>query len=101
MAPYTAPQAVQNSKSPKKLLVAAPVHRLGRGTSGLLLCAYSAEARRALSEMLAKHSANEEVFPSSMRVTDGASSKERLVTKIYRGRAQGLVQEDEQMITTR
>ncbi|KAG2488798.1 hypothetical protein HYH03_012598 [Edaphochlamys debaryana] len=34
------------------LAVPAPVHRLGRGTSGLLLCARTAESRRRLTELM-------------------------------------------------
>ncbi|KAG2433115.1 hypothetical protein HYH02_012817 [Chlamydomonas schloesseri] len=44
------PQSQQLQR--QRLAVPAPVHRLGRGTSGLLLCARTPEARRRLTELM-------------------------------------------------
>jgi len=85
--------------------VAAPVHRLGRGTSGVLLCAYSQKARRTLSDLLSRHATfEEEGRLGESAVELGATPGMHdagWVTKKYRARAQGLIQEEEQLITAR
>lgn len=64
-----------------------PVHRLGRGTSGVLLCAKTKDAKSKLSSDLAT----------------GASSKsgsvsERRVIKIYRALVAGVINTDETLV---
>jgi 23S rRNA-/tRNA-specific pseudouridylate synthase len=58
----------------------APLHRLGRGTSGLLLCACSPQARRQLSAAFADH--------------DGKLAGSGL-RKVYRALVSGLLADDE------
>jgi hypothetical protein len=59
----------------------APLHRLGRGTSGLLLCGCSAAARRQLSADFAEK--------------DGGGGGGRRLRKVYRTLVAGLVQQEE------
>ena len=63
----------------KRYPEAAPLHRLGRGTSGLVLFARSAQAARALSK----------------------AWRERTVTKVYRALVTGSPGEDEFVVETR
>lgn len=66
----------------------APVHRLGRGTSGVLLCACSEAARSALSREFAEHGLE--------RGLEHGLLKDRgRMRKVYRALVQGLVEQDE------
>ncbi|KAF8052905.1 hypothetical protein N665_1492s0009 [Sinapis alba] len=71
----------------------APVHRLGRGTSGILLCAKTKLAKRKLSAYFAE---------GTSLVGSGNMDQEcgtvRKISKIYRALANGIVEEDEIVI---
>lgn len=56
-----------------------PIHRLGRGTSGLMLLARSKEAKSSLSKQMRQHS----------------------IKKVYLAKAQGIITEDEFIIRDR
>lgn len=60
----------------------SPVHRLGRGTSGVLLCAKTRSAKTTLSSYFAKG-------------TLAAGGEGRSIRKVYRALVVGLVLEDE------
>lgn len=66
----------------------SPVHRLGRGTSGVLLCAKTKAAKSKLSSDLATGASSEY-----------RSVAERRVVKIYRALAAGVIRTDEILIT--
>ncbi|GMP22708.1 hypothetical protein CsSME_00000610 [Camellia sinensis var. sinensis] len=77
----------QRSSSACQELHPAPVHRLGRGTSGILLCAKTKLAKTCLSAYF----------------SDGTSvvrdnSTERKISKIYRALASGILDEDQVVI---
>ncbi|GAB2276720.1 hypothetical protein Dimus_011437 [Dionaea muscipula] len=68
-----------------------PVHRLGRGTSGILLCARSKHAKACLAACFA-HST------SAVRSNRGMNLglvMERKITKVYRALASGIIDMDE------
>ncbi|KXZ49051.1 hypothetical protein GPECTOR_23g137 [Gonium pectorale] len=71
--------------------VPAPVHRLGRGTSGLLLCARTPEARRRLTELMTdKTAAAAEAAAAASAATEaGAAAAEAAAPTP--ARASGLV----------
>ncbi|XP_048618806.1 RNA pseudouridine synthase 5 isoform X3 [Brassica napus] len=70
-----------------------PVHRLGRGTSGILLCAKTKLAKTKLSAYFAE---------GTSLVGSGNMGQEcgtvRKISKIYRALASGIVEEDEVVI---
>ncbi|XP_028126953.1 RNA pseudouridine synthase 5 isoform X2 [Camellia sinensis] len=72
----------------------APVHRLGRGTSGILLCAKTKLAKTCLS---AYFSDGTSVVRDNSN-TNVAISTERKISKIYRALASGILDEDEVVI---
>ncbi|CAA7019227.1 unnamed protein product [Microthlaspi erraticum] len=71
-----------------------PVHRLGRGTSGILLCAKTKLAKSKLASYFAE---------GTSLVGSGNLDQEcgtgRKISKIYRALADGIVEEDEVVIT--
>lgn len=68
----------------------APVHRIGRGTSGILICAVSPKAKRMLAEAMIR-STVESSHSKDVTGTEGTRS----LRKIYRCRVVGLIQEDQ------
>ncbi|KAG0599190.1 hypothetical protein M758_12G134700 [Ceratodon purpureus] len=78
------------SSDEARLWKPAPVHRLGRGTSGLLLCAKSPAAKSRLAADLAAGTS-----VSIGRVQKGNSEVDRRISKTYRALASGIITEDE------
>ncbi|KAG9453389.1 hypothetical protein H6P81_006293 [Aristolochia fimbriata] len=78
----------ENSKAHNKHPV--PVHRLGRGTSGILLCAKTKLAKVCLAAYFADGT-------SSVKENQDTVSEKR-ISKIYRALVQGIIQEDEVVI---
>ncbi|KAI8031169.1 RNA pseudouridine synthase 5 [Camellia lanceoleosa] len=72
----------------------APVHRLGRGTSGILLCAKTKLAKTCLSAYFADGTS----VVRDISNTNVAISTERKISKIYRALASGILDEDEVVI---
>ncbi|KAL3732088.1 hypothetical protein ACJRO7_028862 [Eucalyptus globulus] len=72
-----------------------PVHRLGRGTSGILLCAKTKIAKSRLSIYFADGTS----LVGGKRNTTKEPSSVRKISKIYRALVNGLVDEDEVIIT--
>nr|XP_024358498.1 RNA pseudouridine synthase 5-like isoform X3 [Physcomitrium patens] len=79
-----------SSSDETRLWKPAPVHRLGRGTSGILLCAKSPAAKSKLAADLA---AGTSVSIDRMKKGDGEI--DRKITKTYRALASGIIMEDE------
>ncbi|XP_059628271.1 RNA pseudouridine synthase 5 isoform X2 [Cornus florida] len=71
-----------------------PVHRLGRGTSGILLCAKTKHAKTCL----ATHFADGTSAVGDCRNTTADLSALRKISKIYRALASGILNEDEVVI---
>ncbi|KAK9127278.1 hypothetical protein Syun_016075 [Stephania yunnanensis] len=74
-----------------------PVHRLGRGTSGLLLCAKTKLAKARLASYFADGTsavANQRYAEN----TKGPSSVRRKILKVYRALVSGIINEDEVVI---
>uniref|UniRef100_A0A0E0KCB9 Pseudouridine synthase RsuA/RluA-like domain-containing protein n=1 Tax=Oryza punctata TaxID=4537 RepID=A0A0E0KCB9_ORYPU len=71
-----------------------PVHRLGRGTSGLLLCAKTKLAKAQLAAYFAEGATN---AGKSRDETDFCKS--RKILKFYRALVTGILENDEVMIT--
>lgn len=71
-----------------------PVHRLGRGTSGLLLCAKTKLAKAQLAAYFAEGATN---AGKSRDETD--ICKARKISKFYRALVTGILENDEVMIT--
>ncbi|XP_052199997.1 RNA pseudouridine synthase 5 isoform X2 [Diospyros lotus] len=71
-----------------------PVHRLGRGTSGILLCAKTKLAKTCLSMYFADGTS----LVSNKSNTNMALSTMRKISKIYRALASGLLEDDEVVI---
>ncbi|CAL5322365.1 hypothetical protein CsSME_00000610 [Camellia sinensis var. sinensis] len=84
----------QRSSSACQELHPAPVHRLGRGTSGILLCAKTKLAKTCLS---AYFSDGTSVVRDNSN-TNVAISTERKISKIYRALASGILDEDQVVI---
>ncbi|KAJ7524244.1 hypothetical protein O6H91_18G083300 [Diphasiastrum complanatum] len=72
---------------------AVPVHRLGRGTSGVLLCAKSRQAKTKLAADF-KHDTISSVRNQALLVTDKRRESERRILKRYRALVQGLMETD-------
>ncbi|XP_043696611.1 RNA pseudouridine synthase 5 isoform X2 [Telopea speciosissima] len=73
----------------------APVHRLGRGTSGILLCAKSKLAKARLAAYFADGTST----IGNKRETNMDLGVKRRITKIYRALASGIIDKDEVVIT--
>ncbi|KAK4578875.1 hypothetical protein RGQ29_028804 [Quercus rubra] len=71
-----------------------PVHRLGRGTSGILLCAKTKLAKTRL----AAYFANGTSYIEGNRKTNMEMCGTRKITKIYRALVTGLLDEDKVLI---
>ncbi|CAM0872658.1 unnamed protein product [Alopecurus aequalis] len=71
-----------------------PVHRLGRGTSGLLLCAKTKLAKVRLASYFAEGAVN------AGKKRDGPEiGKERKISKFYRALVTGILENDEDVVT--
>ncbi|KAH7667632.1 tRNA pseudouridine(32) synthase protein [Dioscorea alata] len=71
-----------------------PVHRLGRGTSGILLCAKTKPAKTCLAKLFAVGtSAIEEKRKFNQKL-----DKDRRISKFYRALVTGLLEDDEVLI---
>ncbi|XP_044981909.1 RNA pseudouridine synthase 5 [Hordeum vulgare subsp. vulgare] len=82
------------SKKKNVQLHPVPVHRLGRGTSGLLLCAKTKLAKVQLASYFAEGAANAE------KKRDGTEvGKEWKISKFYRALVTGILEHDEDVIT--
>ncbi|XP_063950698.1 RNA pseudouridine synthase 5 isoform X2 [Daucus carota subsp. sativus] len=73
---------------------AVPVHRLGRGTSGILLCAKTKLAKARISAYFADGTS----VVGSSRIEDADISKARKISKTYRALASGILHENEVII---
>ncbi|XP_058110069.1 RNA pseudouridine synthase 5 isoform X11 [Magnolia sinica] len=71
-----------------------PVHRLGRGTSGILLCAKTKLARARLAAYFADGTA----VVRENRISDVELGTTRRISKIYRALATGIIDEDEVVV---
>ncbi|KAL9260101.1 hypothetical protein AKJ16_DCAP03283, partial [Drosera capensis] len=71
-----------------------PVHRLGRGTSGVLLCAKTKLAKVRLAACFAGATS----VLRSNRVMNLQPEKERGITKVYRALTSGIIERDEIVI---
>ncbi|KAG8063873.1 hypothetical protein GUJ93_ZPchr0003g17412 [Zizania palustris] len=71
-----------------------PVHRLGRGTSGLLLCAKTKLAKAQLAAYFAEGTTN-----AGKRRDETGICKSRKISKFYRALVTGILENDEVMIT--
>uniref|UniRef100_A0A453IBI3 Pseudouridine synthase RsuA/RluA-like domain-containing protein n=1 Tax=Aegilops tauschii subsp. strangulata TaxID=200361 RepID=A0A453IBI3_AEGTS len=82
------------SKRKNVQLHPVPVHRLGRGTSGLLLCAKTKLAKVQLASYFAEGAANAE------KKRDGTEvGKERKISKFYRALVTGILEHDGDVVT--
>ncbi|XP_048571396.1 RNA pseudouridine synthase 5 isoform X2 [Triticum urartu] len=82
------------SKRKNVQLHPVPVHRLGRGTSGLLLCAKTKLAKVQLASYFAEGAANAE------KKRDGTEvGKERKISKFYRALVTGILEHNEDVVT--
>ncbi|CAK9863716.1 unnamed protein product [Sphagnum jensenii] len=77
----------------KDLWKPSPVHRLGRGTSGVLLCAKSPAAKSQIAADLAAGTS-----ASSRSRCEDDSEAERRITKTYRALASGIIPTDEVVV---
>ncbi|KAI3817679.1 hypothetical protein L1987_11476 [Smallanthus sonchifolius] len=75
-------------------LCPVPVHRLGRGTSGILLCAKTKLAKTRLAALFADKTS----AVVGNRKIDNEVSKVGKMSKIYRALARGIINEDEVVI---
>ncbi|KAL7109443.1 hypothetical protein ACP275_06G175400 [Erythranthe tilingii] len=71
-----------------------PVHRLGRGTSGILLCAKTKLAKSRLAALFADGTS----VVGVCRENDQQQKATRNITKLYRALASGIIIEDEVVI---
>ncbi|KQK22183.1 hypothetical protein BRADI_1g65680v3 [Brachypodium distachyon] len=71
-----------------------PVHRLGRGTSGLLLCAKTKLAKVRLASYFAEGTIN-----AGNKRDETEDSRERKVSKFYRALVTGILENDEDVVT--
>ncbi|KAJ6317519.1 hypothetical protein OIU76_013124 [Salix suchowensis] len=67
-----------------------PVHRLGRGTSGILLCAKTMVAKTRLAAFFAEGTS----LIGDSSNTDMKQSKRRKISKIYRALVNGILKQD-------
>ncbi|KAJ0718604.1 putative isomerase [Helianthus annuus] len=84
----------QESLVPDRELCPVPVHRLGRGTSGILLCAKTKLAKTRLAALFADKTS----AVSNNRKIDNEVNKVGKMSKIYRALASGIINEDEAVI---
>lgn len=73
---------------------AVPVHRLGRGTSGILLCAKTKLAKTRLSSYFAHGTS----FVKGDCNANATTSSSRKILKIYRALVAGILDEDEVVV---
>ncbi|PWZ55926.1 RNA pseudouridine synthase 5 [Zea mays] len=71
-----------------------PVHRLGRGTSGLLLCAKTKVAKVRLASYFAEGAIN-----AAKKRDKSEFSEERKISKFYRALVTGILDDDEVVVT--
>ncbi|XP_062215953.1 RNA pseudouridine synthase 5 isoform X2 [Phragmites australis] len=71
-----------------------PVHRLGRGTSGLLLCAKTKIAKVRLASYFAEGAIN-----AGNKRDKTEFGKERKISKFYRALVTGIIENDEVVVT--
>ncbi|CAD6203198.1 unnamed protein product [Miscanthus lutarioriparius] len=71
-----------------------PVHRLGRGTSGLLLCAKTKIAKVQLASYFAEGAIN-----AAKKRDKSEFSEERKISKFYRALVTGILDDDEVVVT--
>ncbi|KAG0551573.1 hypothetical protein BDA96_01G435100 [Sorghum bicolor] len=71
-----------------------PVHRLGRGTSGLLLCAKTKVAKVRLASYFAEGAIN-----AATKRDKSEFSEERKISKFYRALVTGILDNDEVVVT--
>ncbi|XP_056697252.1 RNA pseudouridine synthase 5 [Spinacia oleracea] len=83
----------KNENSTPSQLHPVPVHRLGRGTSGVLLCAKTKSAKARLAAYFADGTS---LVGSKM--TDSEIGEERRITKIYRALVKGIIDTNEVLI---
>ncbi|XP_050209300.1 RNA pseudouridine synthase 5 isoform X2 [Mercurialis annua] len=81
----------QNSSLASQESHPVPVHRLGRGTSGILLCAKSKHAKTQLASYFADGT-------SLIGHASTKSGKKRKISKIYRALVNGILQQDKVII---
>lgn len=84
----------QSSLIPCQEANPVPVHRLGRGTSGILLCAKTKLAKARISAYFADGTS----VVGSSRIEDADISKIRKISKTYRALASGILRENEVII---
>ncbi|KAM0042716.1 putative 23S rRNA pseudouridine(1911/1915/1917) synthase [Helianthus debilis subsp. tardiflorus] len=84
----------QESLVQDRELCPVPVHRLGRGTSGILLCAKTKLAKTRLAALFADKTS----AVSNNRKIDNEVNKVGKMSKIYRALASGIINEDEVVI---
>lgn len=85
----------QNPLLKHKKLHAVPVHRLGRGTSGVLLCA---KTKLAKSHLAAYFADGTSVVAGNRHINMELNDK-RKISKIYRALTEGIINKDEVVIT--
>ncbi|KAJ8620927.1 hypothetical protein MRB53_029456 [Persea americana] len=88
------PEKPNSSRAAAQKSHPVPVHRLGRGTSGILLCAKSKVAKARLAEYFADGTA----IVKKNRDTDMEFGITRRILKLYRALATGIIDEDEVVI---
>lgn len=86
--------ANKNSNSPGQELHPVPVHRLGRGTSGVLLCAKTKHAKTRLAAYFADGTS----LVRGKRETSSEFAVERRITKMYRALVRGIIDVNEIVI---
>lgn len=86
--------ANKSSKSTPGQLHPVPVHRLGRGTSGVLLCAKTKSAKGRLAAYFADGTS----LVREKREFDSEIGVERRITKIYRALVKGIIDTNEVVI---
>lgn len=86
--------ANKNSTSPGQELHPVPVHRLGRGTSGVLLCAKTKHAKSCLAAYFADGTS----LVRGKREIHSERAVERRITKIYRALVKGIIDMSEVVI---
>ncbi|CAM6126349.1 unnamed protein product [Calypogeia fissa] len=83
------------SPASNELYATSPVHRLGRGTSGVLLCAKTPQAKSKLAADLAEGTESTTRRTDTRRTKQLLDMSERRFSKTYRALASGLIELDE------
>ncbi|XP_021715830.1 RNA pseudouridine synthase 5-like isoform X2 [Chenopodium quinoa] len=86
--------ANKNGNSSPGQLHPVPVHRLGRGTSGVLLCAKTKSAKARLAAYFADGTS----LVRGKREIDSENEVERRITKTYRALVKGIIDTNEVLI---